>query len=53
MVLILTLSLPVQVFAEDRKSNENDLVCFEQNDFISIIEEVLIIRQQNPEYTAE
>lgn len=53
MVAILMLSFSIEVFAEDGRLNCNDLVYFEQDEFISVIGELLTIKQQNPNYTDE
>lgn len=45
MVVIFMLSVSVKVFAEDESLNRSDLVRIKQDEFISLIDELLTIKK--------
>ena len=50
---MVMLSFSIEAFAEDGESTGTEQEYFEQDKLISVINEILTIRQQNPEYTEE
>ena len=50
---LVMLSFSIEAFAEDGESTGTEQEYFEQDKLISVINEILTIRQQNPEYTEE
>lgn len=53
MAVIFMLFVSVKVYAKDGSLNRSDLIYIEQDQFISVINELLAIKQQNPNYTDE
>ena len=53
VAIMVMLSFSIEAFAEDGESTGTEQEYFEQDKLISVINEILTIRQQNPEYTEE
>lgn len=53
VAILVMLSFSIEAFAEDGESTGAEQEYFEQDKLISVINEILTIRQQNPEYTEE
>ncbi len=52
-ILVLSLILSTKVFAEDIDHNNEDLISVEQGDFKSMIEQILSIEKEHPDFTVE